>query len=171
MDAILEPVRHLDVVSQLQYLDMHHYLTGDILTKVDRMSMAVSLEVRSPLLDYEVVELMARAPLSFKLRGDVSKVALRRLAAKLVPASTIEKRKQGFALPQGPWFQGLLYKRAEEILLDPRALARGYFEPRVLRTVLAEHRAGRRDYGTWLWCFIVLETWHRIFVDADTRRV
>jgi asparagine synthase (glutamine-hydrolysing) len=171
IDAVLEPVRCLDVVSQLQYLDMHHYLTGDILTKVDRMSMAVSLEVRAPLLDYEVVELMAAAPLSFKLRGDVSKYALRRLAAKLLPASTLGKRKQGFALPQGPWFQGQLYARAEEILLDRRSLARGYFEPRVLRTVLAEHRAGRRDYGTWLWCFIVLEMWHRIFVDADSRRV
>jgi len=171
LEKILASVRGLDVVSQLQYLDMHHYLPGDILTKVDRMSMAVSLEVRAPLLDYEVVELMAQAPLSYKLRGDVSKVALRRLGERLLPRSTLEKRKQGFALPQGRWFQGELYARAEEILLDPRALGRGYFDPRAIRTVLAEHRAGRRDYGTWLWCLIVLEIWHRHFVDADTRRV
>ena len=171
LESILAPVRGLDVVSQLQYLDMHHYLPGDILTKVDRMSMAVSLEVRAPLLDYEVVELMARAPLSYKLAGDVSKVSLRRLAARLLPKSTLEKRKQGFALPQGRWFQGQLYARAEEILLDPRALGRGYFDPRAIRTVLSEHRRGRRDYGTWLWCLIVLEIWHRHFVDADTRRV
>ena len=171
LETILEPVRGLDVVSRLQYLDMHHYLPGDILTKVDRMSMAVSLEVRAPLLDYEVVELMASAPLSYKLRGDVSKVALRRLAERLVPPSTLAKRKQGFALPQGRWFQGQLYTRAEEILLDPRAMGRGYFDPRAIRTVLSEHRAGRRDYGTWLWCLIVLEIWHRHFVDTDTRRV
>ena len=171
VEAILEPVRGLDVVSQLQYLDMHHYLPGDILTKVDRMSMAVSLEVRAPLLDYEVVELMARAPLSYKLRGNVSKVALRRLAERWVPKSTIAKRKQGFALPQGRWFQGQIYARAEEILLDPRALGRGYFDPKAIRRVLSEHRRGGRDYGTWLWCLIVLEIWHRHFIDADTRRV
>ena len=171
VEAILDRVRGLDVVSQLQYLDMHHYLTGDILTKVDRMSMAVSLEVRAPLLDYEVVELMARAPLSYKLRGDVSKFALRRLAERLVPKSTIGKRKQGFALPQGQWFQGELYARAQEILLDPRSLGRGYFDPRAIRMVLSEHRRGGRDYGTWLWCLIVLEIWHRHFIDADTRRV
>jgi asparagine synthase (glutamine-hydrolysing) len=171
LEAILEPVRNLDVVSRLQYLDMHHYLPGDILTKVDRMSMAVSLEVRAPLLDYEVVELMARAPLEYKLKGDVSKVALRKVAERLLPKSTLEKRKQGFALPQGKWFQGQLYARAEEILLCPRSLGRGYFDPRSIRTMLGEHRRGRRDYGTWLWCLIVLEIWHRHFVDADTRRV
>jgi len=171
LETTLAPVRDLDVVSRLQFLDMHHYLPGDILTKVDRMSMAVSLEVRAPLLDYEVVELMAKAPLEYKLRGDVSKVALRKLAERLLPPSTLEKRKQGFALPQGRWFQGQLYARAEEILLDARALSRGIFDPRAIRTVLAEHRAGRRDYGTWLWCLVVLEIWHRQFVDAETRRV
>ena len=118
-----------------------------------------------------VVLLMARAPLSYKLRGDVSKVALRRLAERLLPKSTLEKRKQGFALPEGRWFRGELYARAEDILLDPRSLGRGYFDPRAIRTVLSEHRAGRRNYGTWLWCLIVLEIWHRHFVDADTRRV
>ena len=169
--AILGAVGGLDTVSQLQYLDMHRYLPGDILTKVDRMSMAVSLEVRAPLLDYEVVELMARAPVSLKLRGNVSKYALRRLAADLLPRSTLDKRKQGFALPQGPWFKGTLYTRAEEILLDRRTLARGYFEPGTVRRVLAEHKAGRRDYSTWLWCLIVLEMWHRLFVDPETRRV
>jgi asparagine synthase (glutamine-hydrolysing) len=171
IEEILAPVRHLDTVSQLQFLDMHRYLPGDILTKVDRMSMAVSLEVRAPLLDYEVVELMARAPVSVKLEGDVSKRALRELAAEYLPASTLEKRKHGFALPQGPWFRGDLRARAEEILLDPGTLARGYFRPDVLRRVLAEHRAGRRDYSTWLWCLIVLEMWHRLFVDSATRRV
>jgi asparagine synthase (glutamine-hydrolysing) len=170
-EEILRPVRGLDTVSQLQFLDMHRYLPGDILTKVDRMSMAVSLEVRAPLLDYEVVELMARAPVSLKLRGDVSKYALRRLAAEFLPPSTLEKRKHGFALPQGPWFRGLLYPRAEEVLLDPRALRRGYFRPGILRRVLAEHKAGRRDYSTWLWCLVVLEMWHRLFVDSDSRRV
>lgn len=171
VEETLRAVQHLDTVSQLQFLDMHQYLPGDILTKVDRMSMAVSLEVRSPLLDYEVVELMARAPVSLKLRGDVSKYALRRLAAEILPPSTLQKRKQGFALPQGPWFRGRLYQRAEEILLDPRAQGRGYFRPGILRRVLAEHKAGRRDYSTWLWSLIVLEMWHRIFVDPDTRRV
>ena len=98
-------------------------------------------------------------------------MALRKLAGRLLPSSTLQKRKQGFALPQGRWFQGQLYARAEEVLLDARALSRGYFDPRAIRTVLAEHRAGRRDYGTWLWCLVVLEIWHRQFVDADTRRV
>ncbi len=161
----------LDPVSRYQYLDTLYYLPGDILTKVDRMSMAVSLEVRSPLLDYEVVDFMARLPVSLKLRDGVTKYLLRKVSAKLLPDSVLTKRKQGFALPKGAWFRRELREASEEILLDPRALARGYYREAVLRRMLRHHYTGARDYSTWIWCLIVLEMWHRLYIDPSTRSV
>jgi asparagine synthase (glutamine-hydrolysing) len=171
-EKILSQGNHLDPVSRYQYLDTLQYLPADILTKVDRMSMANSLEVRSPLLDYTVVEYMATLPVSFKLRGDVSKYVLRKLCERVLPPSTLTKRKQGFAIPKDRWFQHELRTFAEDLLLDRRTLARGYFRKETIRRLLQHHVTGRRDYSTWIWCLIVLEMWHRLFVDEwnDGRR-
>lgn len=162
---ILGHVNHLDAVSRYQYMDTLHYLPADILTKVDRMSMANSLEVRSPLLDYAVVEYMATLPLSFKLRQGVSKYLLRKLCKRLLPTSVLTKRKQGFAIPKDRWFQHELRTFAEDLLLDGRTLARGYFRKDSLSRMLRHHATGQRDYSTWIWCLIVLEMWHRLFLD------
>jgi asparagine synthase (glutamine-hydrolysing) len=162
---VLKHAGHLDVVSRYQYLDTLQYLPADILTKVDRMSMANSLEVRSPLLDYTVAEYMATLPLSFKLRGGTSKYLLRKLCERLLPASVLTKRKQGFAIPKDRWFQNDLRAFAEDLLLDSRTLARGYFRKDSLSRLLKYHVTGRRDYSTWIWCLIVLEMWHRLFLD------
>ncbi len=164
-EQILQHSMHLDPVSRYQYLDTLQYLPADILTKVDRMSMANSLEVRSPLLDYSVVEYMATLPVALKLRGDISKYILRKLCGRLLPPSVLTKRKQGFAVPKGRWFQQELRASAEEILLDSRTLARGYFRKETLSRLLQHHATGRRDYSTWIWCLIVLEMWFRIFLD------
>lgn len=166
---ILAQVSHLDPLSRSQYLDTLHYLPADILTKVDRMSMANSLEVRSPLLDYTLVEYMATLPPSFKLRDGVSKYIFRTLCQRLLPSSVLVKRKHGFAIPADRWFQRELRAFAEEILLDGRTLARGYFRPETLRRLLRHHATGRRDYSTWIWCLIVLEMWHRLFLDRSWR--
>jgi len=166
--ADLEP---LDLVSRLQWIDTMSYLPDDILTKVDRASMAHSLEARAPLLDYELVEFMARVPSTLKLRGGVSKHLFRRMLAKRLPESVFTKRKQGFAVPKGEWFRRDLKSLARERLLDPRTLARGYFRPARVRDVLEMHETGRRDYSDWIWCLLILEEWHRAFIDPATRRV
>jgi asparagine synthase (glutamine-hydrolysing) len=160
-----------DPVTRLQYLDTVRYLPDDILTKVDRASMAHSLETRAPLLDYTLVEFLARVPSRHKLRDGVQKILLRRLAAKLLPQSALQKPKQGFGIPQGIWFRRDLEDHARKRLLEPRTLDRGYFDRVVLERVLDSHRAGRRDYSDWIWCLLMLEEWHRVFVDPDTRRI
>jgi asparagine synthase (glutamine-hydrolysing) len=162
---LLGQVEHLDPISRYQYLDTLQYLPVDILTKVDRMSMANSLEVRSPLLDYTLVEYVATLPVSLKLRGDVSKYIFRKFSSRLLPPSVLTKRKQGFAIPKNRWFQNELRSSAEEILLDSRTLARGYFRKETLKQLLQQHAIGRRDYSTWIWSLIVLEMWFRVFVD------
>jgi asparagine synthase (glutamine-hydrolysing) len=166
--AELEP---LDVVSRLQWLDTLDYLPDDILTKVDRASMAHSLEVRAPLLDYTLVEFMARVPATLKLSGGVSKVLFRKLLAPYLPASVFSKRKQGFAVPKGAWFRRDLDRYARERLLDARTLGRGYFRPDAVREIIRRHGEGRRDYSDWIWCLLVLEEWHRTFLDPETRRI
>jgi asparagine synthase (glutamine-hydrolysing) len=163
---LLHQVAHLDPVSRYQYLDTLHYLPGDILTKVDRMSMANSLEVRSPLLDYTVVEYLASLPACLKLRDGVSKYVLREYCRGLLPPTTLAKRKQGFAIPKRRWFQGDLKAVAHEVLLDRRALARGYFRKAAVERLLRHHAAGRRDYSDWIWALLILETWFRLFLDA-----
>jgi len=164
-EKILRNGDHLDPVSRYQYLDTLQYLPADILAKVDRMSMANSLEVRSPLLDYTVVEYMATLPITFKLRSEVSKYILRKLCGRWLPPATLRKRKQGFAIPKDRWFQQELRTFAEDLLLDRKTLTRGYFRKESLTRLLNHHATGRRDYSTWIWCLIVLEMWHRLFLD------
>ncbi|MDZ7379435.1 MAG: asparagine synthase (glutamine-hydrolyzing) [candidate division KSB1 bacterium] len=171
VQRLLQQAAHLDPVSRYQYVDTLHYLPADILTKVDRMSMANALEVRSPLLDVTLVEYVATLPLTLKLRHRVSKYVLRKLCRRLLPDSVLTKRKQGFALPKDRWFQKELRTMAEEILLDSRTLARGYFRPRTLQRLLQHHATGRRDYSGWIWCLIVLEMWFRMFLDPSQGHV
>jgi asparagine synthase (glutamine-hydrolysing) len=170
VETLLRQATQLDPISRYQFLDTLHYLPGDILTKVDRMSMATSLEVRSPLLDYTLVEYMAKLPVWLKLRQGVSKYILRNVCRRLLPPSSLNKRKQGFAIPKGRWFQRELRACAEEILLDSRTLGRGYFRQDTLRRLLQQHALGRRDYSTWIWCLLVLEMWQRRFLDEAWAR-
>jgi len=159
---------HLDPVSRMQYMDTRQYLPADILTKVDRMSMAHSVEVRSPLLDHTLVEYAATLPASLKLRGAVGKHVLRRVAARLLPPSVLAKRKQGFAIPKDRWFRTELRGYAEDVLLDRRSLWRGYFRRDTLTRLLRHHASGRRDYSVWIWCLLVLEAWSRLYLDGTS---
>jgi asparagine synthase (glutamine-hydrolysing) len=149
-------------------LDVETYLPGDLLLKVDRMSMSAALEVRSPFLDFRVQELAAGMPPRMKLRGQTTKWALKELARRRgVPDDLVDRRKQGFGVPIGPWLRGELRPWAEDLLLDPRSLARGYFDPQAVRRLLQGHLDGTVDNPYKLWNLAVLEQWHRSWIDGE----
>jgi asparagine synthase (glutamine-hydrolysing) len=148
-------------------LDTATYLPGDLLLKVDRMSMSAALEVRSPLLDYRVQELAAGLPIRMKLRGRTTKWALKQLAARRgLPADLVERRKQGFGVPVGAWLRNELRPWVEDLLLDPRSSARGYFDPPQVRRLVQDHLDGSADHTYRVWNLAVLEQWHRSWIDA-----
>jgi asparagine synthase (glutamine-hydrolysing) len=152
--------------AQLMHFDFETYLPEDILTKVDRMSMAHSIESRVPLLDNEVVDFAARLPSALKIRNGRRKHVLKEAAAGLLPAEILNRRKQGFAVPVGAWFRGNLRELFSDVLLSPRARQRGYFEPRFIERLVREHVSGRRDHTLRLWALVVFELWHRQYLDS-----
>lgn len=155
-----------DPVSQMLYVDTKTYLVGDILAKVDRMSMATSLEVRVPILDHEFVEWATGLPLDWKIRGGKQKYILRKLAERVgVPRDVLYRPKQGFALPLVHWLKYELKELILSVLLDPRTLQRGYFEARGVRQILDEHFRGRRSHSGQIWRLLMFELWHRNYLE------
>ncbi len=153
----------------LLYLDSKTYLPGDILTKVDRMTMAVSLESRAPLLDNKLIEFVCtRIPASMKMKGLGTKHIFKRAVRDLVPAEILDRPKQGFGIPINQWINREMRERVRGTLTEARTIQRGYVEPQYLKVLLDEHERGRRDHATELWALFMLELWHRRFVD-DTR--
>jgi asparagine synthase (glutamine-hydrolysing) len=156
-----------DPLSRLLYLDTKTYLTGDILTKVDRMSMATGLEVRVPMLDHEFTEWVAELPIDSKFRNGTRKYILKKLAERLgIPGLLLRRSKQGFALPLADWIKNELKEEFLSVLLEGRTLQRGYFKAEAVRTLLFEHLRGRRNRSGLLWRMLVLELWHRNFLEA-----
>ena len=155
-----------DPVSQMLYVDTKTYMAADILTKVDRMSMATSLEVRVPILDHEFVEWATELPVDWKIRGGKQKYILRKLAERVgVPKEVLHRPKRGFALPLVHWMKHELKELIMTILLDPATLQRGYFEPRGVRQLLDEHFRGRRDHSGRIWRLLIFELWHRNYLE------
>jgi asparagine synthase (glutamine-hydrolysing) len=151
--------RFADPVERMMVLDALTYLPDDILTKVDRASMSVALEVRVPLLNHRVVEAAWRLPPALKLRGGTSKWALRQILYRHVPRALIERPKQGFSVPLAAWLRGPLKEWAED-LLSPKALAEtGWLEPGPIVARWQQHRAGRKDWSQSLWAVLMLECW------------
>jgi asparagine synthase (glutamine-hydrolysing) len=146
--------------------DIQHYLPDDLLVKMDIASMAHSLEVRSPLLDHDVVEFAASLPVGWKLRGGVQKYLLREAFRDDLPPEILGRGKMGFGVPVDHWLRNELRPRAYEILLDPRALARGYFRPDTVRRLLDEHSSRAANHQFVLWALLMLELWHVNCVDA-----
>jgi asparagine synthase (glutamine-hydrolysing) len=152
-------------LSQMLYVDTKTYLVGDILTKVDRMSMLNSLEVRSPMLDHELVEWAAGLSATWKMRGRQQKYILVKLAERLgVPREALHRKKQGFALPLKHWMRNEL-KDMLRILVEPRTLQRGYFEPAAIRKLMDDHFTRGRDMSHALWRLLMFELWHRNFLE------
>jgi asparagine synthase (glutamine-hydrolysing) len=151
--------------SQMMRFDAETYLPEDVLTKVDRMSMAHSLESRVPLLDNAVVQFAATLPSSFKIKDGRRKHILKEVAATLLPGDILNRKKQGFGVPLGVWFRGDLRDLTHDLLLSPRARQRGYFVPSTIDRVVGEHMAGTRDHGFRLWQLLMFEMWHRRLLD------
>jgi asparagine synthase (glutamine-hydrolysing) len=147
-------------------VDLHTYLPDDLLVKVDIASMAHGLEVRSPLLDHELVEFAASLPPSLKLRGNVSKYLLRSVAQSLLPAEVLRRPKMGFGVPLDMWFRKDLREFVRDVLTSPSARQRGCFRPDAIERLIAEHESSRRTHHHLLWSLVVFELWHRMFVDV-----
>lgn len=158
-----------DPVSELLYVDTKTYMVADILTKVDRMSMLNSLEVRVPILDHEFVEWATSLPSQWKLRGSQQKYILRKLAERVgVPKEVLDRPKQGFALPLVHWMRNEL-KDVLMILLEPRTLQRGYFEANGVRKLMNDHLEGKRESSGRIWRLLMFELWHRNFLESFTK--
>lgn len=146
-----------DPLSLVQYLDMKTYLPGDILTKVDRASMAHALEVRVPLLDHQFVEWTSGLPSEYKLRGGEGKYIFKKALAPHLPEDILYRAKMGFAVPLASWFRGPLRDRVRQSVLGSRLAGSGIFNRDFLTHLVDEHEAGRRDYSAPLWSLLMFD--------------
>jgi asparagine synthase (glutamine-hydrolysing) len=146
--------------------DFSHYLPDDLLTKIDIATMACSLEARSPLLDYSLVEWAARLPVRLKQRGPRGKLLLRELLARRLDRTLFERPKMGFAAPIGSWLRSELRELVVDILLDDTAAQRGYLDPTAVECLVREHLSGAVDHARAIWTMLMLELWHREVADV-----
>jgi asparagine synthase (glutamine-hydrolysing) len=146
-----------DPLSLIQYIDLKTYLVGDINTKVDRASMAHSLEVREPLMDHPLLEWLASLPPTLKVRGNEGKFLLKQAMRPYLPADVMFRPKKGFAVPLGSWFRGPLRRRMSDAVLGPRLAATGLFNPRCLKSLVDAHVSGARDFSAPLWSLLMFD--------------
>ena len=163
-----------DPLALIQYLDIKTYLVGDINTKVDRASMAHSLEVREPLMDHELVEWLATLPSSLKVRGQEGKFLFKKALEPMLPHDILYRPKMGFAVPLANWFRGPLRQRLSDAVLGARLADTGYFEADYLRHLVSTHLSGRSDHSAPLWALLMFEAFLRnvqqVAVGTEARR-
>jgi asparagine synthase (glutamine-hydrolysing) len=147
-----------DCLSQIQYADLKTYLPGDILTKVDRASMANSLEVRVPLLDHDLVQWLARIPSGMKIRGREGKYVFKRALERYLPREVLYRPKMGFAVPLKVWFRGPLSGRVREIVSKGRITETGIFDVPYLQTLVEQHQSGFSDHSAIIWSLMMFES-------------
>jgi asparagine synthase (glutamine-hydrolysing) len=153
-------------MNRLMYVDLKTWLADTYLEKVDKTSMAVSLEARVPLLDHRLVELSLQIPQRLKIASGVTKRIFKDAVADLLPKETLDKRKHGFAVPTDPWFRGELQQFAYDVLLDPRTRQRGFFRTDAVERLWREHQTGREVRDGHLWLLLNFELWARQFLDS-----
>jgi asparagine synthase (glutamine-hydrolysing) len=161
----------VDPIDRLLRADLLTYLPEDLLVKMDRATMANSLEARSPLLDHQVVEFAARLPADRKIEGKTTKVVLRAIAKQLMPAEHVDRPKMGFGVPIGDWFRGPLGDRFEEMILAPDATLRDHLDQSAARTLLAAHRSHQAENDARLWSLLMFELWARRWLSAGSAAV
>jgi asparagine synthase (glutamine-hydrolysing) len=177
IDAAFEPVAiyrehfaqaaRTDHRNRLMYADLKTWLPDTYLEKVDKSSMAVSLEARVPLLDHRLVELSLRIPSRSKIANGGMKRVFKRAIADLLPPATLQRAKHGFAVPTDPWFRGELRQFAFDVLFDPQTKRRGYFRSEAVEALWREHQDGRHVRDAHLWLLMNFELWARRFLDVD----
>ena len=156
-----------DPLALIQYLDLKTYLVGDINTKVDRASMAHSLEVREPLMDHELIEWVATLPSSMKVRGQEGKFLLKKAMEPALPHDILYRPKMGFSVPLARWFRGPLRERVRKAVLGERLLSTGYFNEGYLRHLVDGHQSGSYDYSSPLWTLMMFEAFLRNSIDGS----
>lgn len=156
-----------DPLALIQYIDTHTYLVGDINTKVDRASMAHSLEVREPLMDHEIVEWLATLPSSLKMRGGESKFLLKKAMEPHLPHEIMYRPKMGFAVPLARWFKGPLRQRVRSALLSGPLAESGWFDQATIRQMVEQNESGARDHSTPLWSLLMYDAFLRNVVSQD----
>ncbi len=152
-----------DLLDQASYTDIHSYLPDDLLVKMDIASMMNALETRSPFLDHKFMELTSTIPASLKMKHNSKKWILKKALGNLVPDEILNGKKHGFMVPIGDWFRNELHDYAREVLLDKRAIDRGYFKKQAITDLLDEHAKGSVDHGSRIWALLFLELWHQEF--------
>lgn len=165
--AFAESVETGNPIDNLLYLDSKTYLPSDILVKVDRMTMATSLEARGPLLDHKLIEYVVGMPTELKLKGLETKYIFKKAMEGIVPNEILYREKQGFGVPINEWINSQLKTRIHDTLSDSKTIQRGYFDKKYIETILDEHHRNRRDHSHSLWILWMLELWHREFVDKS----
>ena len=158
-----------NLLLNLLYFDILSYAPYDLMVKVDRMTQAHGLTAISPFYDLEFVEFMATVPTHLKIRGTERKYIMREVLRPLLPEQTLNKKKQGFAMPIVEWLINNLSDYVRDVLLDSRTLNRGYFNRKFMRKMVENFLAGKTDYASGseaaIISLITLELWHRIFID------
>jgi asparagine synthase (glutamine-hydrolysing) len=160
-----------DPLSLVQYLDMKTYLVGDILTKVDRASMAHALEVREPLLDHPMMEWLSGLPSRLKLKNGEGKYLFKKALEPYLPPEILYRPKQGFAVPLASWFRGPLRERVRGAVLSPILSETGMFDPTFLRQLIEQHQSGRRDFSAPLWSLLMFDSFLRNVLDTEAARI
>ncbi|MGC9065461.1 MAG: asparagine synthase (glutamine-hydrolyzing) [Candidatus Ratteibacteria bacterium] len=155
----------IDLLEKMLATDFQIYLPDVLMVKMDIATMANSLEARSPFLDQEFVELVACFPSHLKMRNFKSKYLLKKKLKNFLPEKIIKRKKMGFGVPIGKWFRDELKTFVQEILLSKDALSRGYFNPEAIKLIVKQHTSGQVDHSARLWSLVMLEMWHKIFVD------
>ena len=164
--AVLSGAHGADPLHRALYFDFKTFLNGLLLVD-DKLNMAHAVEGRVPFLDNDLVDYVTRIPAEFKLRPGQSKAVLRQAMRGLLPDETLFRRKQGFTPPDRTWYKQHSLGYLRELILGPRALARGYFQPAGLQQILDDHLNDRKDNRFLLWSLMCFEWWHRLFVDRE----
>lgn len=172
IDKLLAPyydaTENQDAQTRMQYLDVKSWLVDDLLIKADRMSMATSLELRVPFLDHRFMEFIARVPSRYRLKRQTTKYLLKKALEPYLPRHILYRKKQGFPTPVGLLLKGPLQNYLREVLVSERCFDRGLFKPDGITRLVDEHSRGQADHCKVLWQMLVLEMWHRVFMDGES---